>query len=1011
MADSRRQFTGFRVIVYRLRFPDSATVLDNDADKMFSSDFWHSSYDGYVNSIEGGKKSATQFISDTNKNISLMIKAGLVAEGTATVGTAMKSGQPVPTTSYSHPFSSGKNQAFQQIEITPIVTQVDIVNNLEDANTCSISIVDPSVVHLVEGSISSWVAQNPLNSSISGDILKDLKGFQFHEFDLIRVYGYSSTEKSLTDKVAELKNAKIDATMALAPAFTGLLVSSSRSVQPDSMPTISASCMGIMRVFVQSVTVATDATMNVVAEEEPRITTLADSFSVFGSKFQTYTSDQSFEFLIRQYLHPLYIRNPSLRQYSADDAGGTKMTFAPVLGVPDLRKFMHPDDLVELKIDPQDGAGLVCDTYGKDSESADKYAPGTTSDAGYVSKLVPFLPTCVLLHILKTLRREPIAVFDDRLDGDVLVTQGVGSDRSAGTPRIVKNSDSDYGSLKPYLEMIRTNYEGFDSSYMSPASLFGEIRSKTYLEIFEDRTGAFHFRIPRYNQSRTHVIVNPEDAISVSVNLSDSSEYNAVVVKKSIVFNGASGDIPGDVYLDRLSIMRYGFRMPQIEDNPNAVSLVFAKSLSRFLRGYVQGKSARTATITKLFDPTINVGDVVYFTYGPSFGYKIKTASLNSSVQDSMLVGYISSISESLTANGGFTQTLNLSFVRPAFCDHRTSASGSIGKSSTVSDIISSSVFSPSRNSSTRSLEDNVRKITSFAEAPLKIGFDKMSSWVIPNVSSREGIDFSAKHIPDARDLMVSASDPIVNDQVNYASQVRKGKKKSPSASSLAAAMINLEDRKKALAAQSLGSKVIDAYALYVPRVLARAKGGVSAGTLNQLGDNLFSYFGSAVNDAVGSGDSASVTFNVPGKTASGNAESVTVTVVRPQGVIWYSEVIHQLSLMYKDSNKIGTDTFYGDWYGLFSGGGKSEYADPGADRNRSIILLQFAVDNLKKLSEKYRNTVSNDKQYQELSKAVSDWEKKDAARVKANPLSNPARRLADGEIEEAHTKAVAEPQ
>lgn len=1002
---SSQHYTGFRVVVYRLKFPDTATILGFSADKMFNSEFWNSDYVGYENAIDKNPNTAMQFVSDTNKAISSLIVGGLQPAGTA---------PGIPGTSFAAPFSSNVSREYQQIEITPIVEQVDINLSLADMNTCSIRMADPSIVEFKQDSIQTWIKQNPIrmpwvtNNGIAS-YLSGLQAFEFKEFDLIRVYEYSSTAKSLTNKVAELRSAGIADEFAMSPAFTGFVVSSSRSVSSDSMPIITASCMGVSRVFVQSVMTSSEATASVVTTADPNVTALQNAFSAFGTQFQTKTADQAFQYVVDQYLHPLWIQNGNMSAafsaaISTSTASSTapvqtpispvvspSSTSVPIIGIPDLRRFMNPVDISSLL-----GSNFVSDvsnpitvsaTYGPADASQDITTVPTSgagisdqisvplssaAPASWIPKLVPFLPACVILHILKMLRHEPLAIFDDRLDGDNWITRQLSSTASVGQPPITTNSGEDYGHLKPYLEMVRTNWAIYDSSYMSAASIFSDIRSKTYMEIFEDRTGAFHFRLPRYNNSRAYTVINPEDTISATVNRTDSSEYNVVTVHRMSELIGPVPGLGGVVDLDRLSIMRYGIRMPQIEENPNAQSGTFAKALAAFIRGYTQGKTSRTAAITQLVDPNVNVGDIVYFSYGPPYGYKTKNRGLSTSVQNSTLVGYVTSISESLTAKGAFTQTLNLEFVRPAFVASKSSQNGTYGKNEPINTIISlsdfSSVLGPVSN---KVLATNVVNALNYAANPYEQSFNDPLKWMISNLPHRQGIDFGTRYIPHPRDLIEASADPTVVAETGSQYQLTTGVLPPQTPSGQQASIINLNNHKKLLGSYQLCYAILSDFSGSLPAILATAKSGLSAGTIPSLGVSLFTAFNNSIISIVGTNMSLMFNFNVNG---INGLETIQISLGRPQSVTWYEFIIFELNRMYNDAKNIGSNTFYGDWIGLFQSGANSVYSDPGRDRTRAINLLQFASDNMNNLAVKYQNAVTQDIIYRTLENQVKNW-------------------------------------
>lgn len=171
-------------------------------------------------------------------------------------------------------------------------------------------------------------------------------------------------------------------------------------------------------------------------------------------------------------------------------------------------------------------------------------------------------------------------------------------------------------------------------------------------------------RLPRYNSRLIKQVCNTDSTISVAWTKDDSANFNMTLSQNMMAYVGKVPGIAGNPYLDRLSIIKSGFRAPAIVENPNAVNADFSRTLSRFLRDYNASKNSRKAVIKRLLDLSASVGQQVIFEIGPTD--KVSSGDLTLITgEDDLFVGYITSISESISVSGANEQTLSLSFVRP----------------------------------------------------------------------------------------------------------------------------------------------------------------------------------------------------------------------------------------------------------------------------------------------------------------------------------------------------------
>lgn len=550
---------------------------------------------------------------------------------------------------------------FTQLDITPLVTSVNTSIKLEESNTCTINIVDPSRSDFGISQLGSYINSVPQQmlgngpNLFTGETAGHLQGFSFREFDLVRVLSYSRIGQGLPERMLAFADKKIGENFCFTPTFTGLVSSISRASTPGNVSAISASCVGMSRMLIQTVITFNKALGDVILKKgDPNLVFLTKNLNLFGNTMQNKSSEQVFTKIMREYFIPVII--PQV-------IGG-----APVdaIGVPSVSKdYWAAAQVTVSKTEKQVEKVVESDSNVTRTEFSTESVEVTSQN------VIPFFPSLVMYHMLKFMNSEPIFMLDDALDS----VWGCEND-TLGLPSATASdyrTKEDYRVyLNPYLTLARDSYEMFDSSYMSPWDIFGEVRNKTFYEIFEDRTGCFHFRFPRYNSTGIRHFLSPRNIFSATTIKDDSAVYNSTLAQPMMKWYGKLEGMSGSVSLDRLSIMRFGMRAPQNVENPNATSAKFAMDLANFMNRYYSAKSSRKATVSCSMDPSINVGEQVVFTLNGFIENKSGSEAIKFFAEDGgsysseTFVGYVSGIDESISVGGEFKQTLSLSFVRPA---------------------------------------------------------------------------------------------------------------------------------------------------------------------------------------------------------------------------------------------------------------------------------------------------------------------------------------------------------
>lgn len=531
----------------------------------------------------------------------------------------------------------GPKGPYQEIDITPLVRTVNNHIGLYDMNHCSMSIMDASISAFTDTELKRFALVN----RFSAPQLQQLTSFKLREFDLVRVFAYSGIDVPPQNQLANLNQyftGGLNSQFLLSPVFTGVVNKIRRGNEAGGSAFINVDMLGLERMFAQSTTVANGAVADQIITSLPTIPTLANTFSALEPRFANQRADEIVVGIFNTYLAPSFLQ----------DSSGSF-----VLGVPDLlyllnNKLFNSDQSINL---------------------------------------LPMLPTIILIHIMKKEYGEPIIRFDDRIEPTTIEIKG-----GSGKPINAVPSPSKDLMLFPYLLRFRQAFSLYSGQYQSAMEIMDTIKSNTYMEIYEDRTGEFHFRFPRYNCINLMAYIDPKDVITATHDKDDSAIFTAETVQQVLPGYGSLVNVPPRVYIDKLSVLKFGLRKPQTVENPNAISTQFADELAQFARDYFTMRDARKATVVKLGDPTLNVGQMALFKVKKDAGSNSSPAAdrpvVSTSTDEDVLAGYITTIDEVFAVGGQYTQSLGLSFVRAAA---QTTGAFAISGAGTTWDIVNNS--------------------------------------------------------------------------------------------------------------------------------------------------------------------------------------------------------------------------------------------------------------------------------------------------------------------------------
>ena len=535
-----------------------------------------------------------------------------------------------------------------EYDITALVSNINTNLDIEGINTCNLTCIDPSLASFRIEELQRLYAQNPwLQVAQSGrtdyDLrdLPSLKAFKFREYDLIRVSTYSSLTQSLPEKIEEMKKilkvqhnddlVSLLTEYCMPPSFTGFVQSINNVTAANSVSQVNVSCSGVARVLAQTSTVVDQALANsVVVKHRELLTSTSNNKATIATTANIYSGNSSlsvFSKLLKGNLYPKVVL----------------LDGEPVAGQPSL------SNLYDLSTkDPQ----------GKELK---------------ISNVVPLFPSLVALHYLKEKFSELIFYCDDALEPEQRMVES----SMTGVP--VKATKAQMlDALRPYMYMLKNSYELYDSEYQSPYEILGTIRANAYMEIFEDRTGMMRLRFPKYNNARIDAALGPHVIMSANINRSDSNNFSIVRTRFMADLIGAMRQVLPDVFVDALSLIRFGFRMSAPIENPNSISQAFSRHLAPFVKFYSALRESRTASLSVIGSSKVNLGQMASFRYGykgdiedVKAGYQNAGVSSYSNAhtyeyRSGDYVGYVTNISETIGVDQVFTQNLTLKFLRDA---------------------------------------------------------------------------------------------------------------------------------------------------------------------------------------------------------------------------------------------------------------------------------------------------------------------------------------------------------
>jgi hypothetical protein len=226
--------------------------------------------------------------------------------------------------------------------------------------------------------------------------------------------------------------------------------------------------------------------------------------------------------------------------------------------------------------------------------------------------------------------------------------------------------DSSLNELRAYFLMFEEVFRDFNAELKTPFEIINEIKSKTYLEFFEQGDGQVIVRPPNYN-SITDVVYSSQCGV---IDTSYAETADNFVSRHKVAY---ALDVLGQVdptreyaFTDGKLLLQYGFMESGTDANPNVqdkkeedkgLAQTKESGLFEYAKYFllVGNASLRTGTIKIDLDPSIQVGQTFFDADNNKFGY---------------IVGVSKNVSPG--AASPVTMTLRLAFVRDAVDDNGT---------------------------------------------------------------------------------------------------------------------------------------------------------------------------------------------------------------------------------------------------------------------------------------------------------------------------------------------------
>lgn len=561
-----------------------------------------------------------------------------------------------------------KSRVFEELDITPVVSSYSATNELDGMNSCSIQMgnlrdqffTTPGSTANPVGRASYMGNTRAFQTSLNGQMVRVGQVGSYTTprlFDLIRVWmyaGYVHPDKRTNEirRLTALGSLPVTAEdFTFRPVFTGLVTDIEESNAAGGQSMINLRCSGMKRALYQSVTTFSDALAPVITTASPELGILQDRFTAFENNFTDMSGDAIIQKIFRDYFCVLdAIKSPE---------AGVTFDSSVSAGLPSLSAVLLKMTTPRPTVDEL-GNELVLK-----------------------SNLIPMLPLVLAYHAMKLRFREPILTYDDRLrSSSFCVTDGSlfhEDDNAFSIDRVTKSNNL-AAALKPYLLKVRSSFANYDSSYVSAGEVIDTIKDMTFMEMYEDKKGQFHFRFPRYNSAKTRHNLSLSRTLSAVVRRDDTAVFTACTAQRLIPFIGGNGMLDGRVFVDKFAVLRYGLRRPQTVENANATTERFARALAKFTRDYSAGRKSMSATVAIVGKPSIEPGEMVIFR---TSRMQQKSENLSSgssgSSGEKTYCGYVVSVTDSVKVSGQYVQTLNLEFVRDVSVGEATSSGERMG--------------------------------------------------------------------------------------------------------------------------------------------------------------------------------------------------------------------------------------------------------------------------------------------------------------------------------------------
>lgn len=234
------------------------------------------------------------------------------------------------------------------------------------------------------------------------------------------------------------------------------------------------------------------------------------------------------------------------------------------------------------------------------------------------------------------------------------------------------NLEVDVNEFKPYFLFLENGYANFEPSVKTPNEILDEIKTTTFIEMFETSSGSFNIRTPRYNDTSTTLFSDNYSIISTSY----SDKATGLITKEKLSYHpDLIKNIPFNIFsfVNGKLLLQYGLNETNVSANPNVkftlssnadVDANKAAGIFNYCRFYLELNNAaqKTCSISMEYIPAFQyVSNEAGFAKAQIF----QPGNLFFDSRNSK-ISYITSVQKRCVVGGALTMTVEGNYTRDA---------------------------------------------------------------------------------------------------------------------------------------------------------------------------------------------------------------------------------------------------------------------------------------------------------------------------------------------------------